>query len=118
MQFGGCVSDSSSLVGFEEPDPQARLRAAEQAGARQDLSAIPSLIRMLDSDDAAERFYAIGSLKSLSGGETFGYQHFAERAQRHEAIGRWVEWWSNNERNPNALRQTPVPATTRGSTNG
>lgn len=99
VAFAGCMSDPSNNVGFNEPDPQARVRAAMQASESHDPAAIPQLISMLDSDDAAERFFAIRALQDFSGGEAFGYRHYDDRADRRAAIDRWKVWESN--RTPN-----------------
>lgn len=86
------MADPSGNVGFEEPDPQARLRAVQAAAEANDRTAVRSLIEMLDSDDPAERFFAIGTLSKLAGGETFGYRHYQGRSERRGSITRWVEW--------------------------
>lgn len=96
----GCLSDPSANVGFDEPDPQARLRAVRVAAEADDQAAIKSLIEMLDSDDPAERFFAIGTLTDLAGGETFGYRHWEDRSERRDAITRWVEWESRRATPP------------------
>lgn len=95
----GCLSDPSGNVGFDEPDPQARLRAVRAAAEADDAGAIKSLIEMLDSDDPAERFFAIGTLADLADGERFGYRHWEDRSERRGAIARWVEWETNRSAN-------------------
>ena len=94
-----CMADPSSNVGFNEPDPQARIRAATKAGAERDRSAIPELIGMLDSDDPAERFVAIHTLQSFNDGDSLGYRHSDERADRTAAIDRWEEWSKSSSPN-------------------
>lgn len=100
----GCLSDPSSNVGFDEPDPQARIRAARLAAEGDDRAAIPELIRMLGSDDPAERLTAIGSLEHLTG-QTLGYRHYDLEPIRAEAIDRWVDWLAGQH-----ASEEPVPS--------
>lgn len=93
---GGCLSDPSANVGFNEPDPHARIRAARLAAETDDRAAIPDMIQMLNSDDAAERMTAIGALERMTG-LTMGYRHFDPRPVRAEAIDRWTEWLREGE---------------------
>ena len=97
--LSSCMADPSSNVGFNEPDPQARIRAASKADAERDRSAIPELITMLDSDDPAERFVAIHTLENFNEGDSLGYHHSDDRAERRAAIDRWKEW--SKPTNPN-----------------
>lgn len=76
--------------GFESGNPSARVYAAERAAETGDRTAIPHLIEMLDSDDPAERFVAIGALERLTG-HTLGYGYADPPAQRREAVKRWVD---------------------------
>jgi len=92
----GC-SDGTSAVGFGEPDPAARIRAIHRAAETDDRSAIPDLIRSLESDDAAERLLAIRTLERMTG-RTLGYDHAADRGQREVAVKRWAEWYAQNGR--------------------
>jgi hypothetical protein len=64
------------------------IKASVQA---QDFSAAAQLIKDLESDDAAVRFYAIGGLQRLTG-QDFGYRYYAEETERAEAIGKWKAW--------------------------
>ena len=106
--MSACLRDTSNLVGFDEPDPQARIRAAMRADETDDRSAAPRLVEMLDSDDPAERIAAIEALRDFTGGETFGYRHFDDRVDRRAAIDRWVEW----------ARQQGAPASGEPNTTG
>ncbi len=91
--MGGCA-DPESAVGFEEKDPAARLRAIRQAASTNDASAIPSLISLLQSDDAAERLLAIRALERMTG-ETRGYDHAAPLDERNAAVERWATWYAS-----------------------
>jgi hypothetical protein len=93
---GGCASPDKA-VGFDEPDPHARLRAVQRAAASGDRSSIPALINLLSSDDAAERMLAIRSLESMTG-QTLGYDHAAPPEARREAAGRWAAWYAQQQK--------------------
>ena len=82
--------------GFESPVPSERVKAATAAADRGDASAIPDLIRMLESDDPLVRMTSIRALERLTG-RTLGYEHSAPEPQRQEAIARWVAWYNERE---------------------
>lgn len=86
----GCA-DPSSVVGFEEYDSAARVRAIQQAGASKDRSAVPKLIARLESDDPAERLLAIRALERITG-ETHGFDHAGRTDERAAAVERWRSW--------------------------
>jgi len=87
---GGC-SGGERRADFRSVDPSERTAAAAAAAEAGDLSAVGDLVRMLDSSDAAARMVAIASLERLTG-ERLGYEATAPRAQRDEAVERWVEY--------------------------
>jgi hypothetical protein len=82
------------VVGFQENDPAARLRAIQKAAASGDRGAIPDLINELESDDPAERLLAIRALERITG-QTLGYDHAAGLTERQEGVRRWAEWYSH-----------------------
>lgn len=90
----GC---SSPARGFASSDPGARLDAAVDAAARNDASAIPDLIKLLDSDDPAARLVAINALQRLTG-TTNGYDHAGSEPDRRAAVDRWVAWQAEHTR--------------------
>ena len=51
----------------------------------------PQLIRDLDSDDPAVRFYAIEGLQRLTG-QTFDYHYYDDEIDRHPAMLKWRQW--------------------------
>ena len=76
-----------------------------------DLSAIPDLIGLLDSDDSLVRMVAIRSLERLTG-QTLGYDHAVPEWRRDEAVERWVAWASAQSeagasRSPDAAAAEP-----------
>lgn len=98
--LAGCA-DPGSVVGFDEADPAARLRAVRQAGReeqgdRKGAGSVRALVGMLDSDDPAERMLAIRALERRTG-QTLGYDHAAEELERRAAVERWVEWCREHE---------------------
>jgi hypothetical protein len=90
---------SISLAGCSTPekpsltsnDPSLSIPAMEQASHNHDKSAIPQLIKNLDSDDPAVRFYAITSLKEITG-KTFDYRYYDDETARLPALKRWQQW--------------------------
>ena len=89
---GGCFA--SSEQGICSPDPNERRQAMIQAAQHQDHKAIPDLITRLDSDDAGERFLAIGTLEKITG-QTLGYDYAGSPKDRSQAVDRWVAWWKS-----------------------
>src|SRR3954463_10094355 len=85
----GCFdADPHSL--FSRHAPQ-KIPAIKEAAEKHDESAIPELVRDLDSDDPAVRFYAIEGLKRLTG-QDFGYLYYMEAADRKESVMKWRQW--------------------------
>jgi hypothetical protein len=80
---------SATEADFDSANPAARLYAIEDAARRGDRTAIRDIIQQLDCDDPAVRLLAISTLQRLTG-ETYGYRHYDDPAQRREAIARWV----------------------------
>lgn len=86
LLLGGC--GSTIRPDFESPEPAARNAAIVDAAARNDRSAVPQLVRMLESDDPATRSLAISALERLTG-QTHGYEAWDTPLRREEAIARW-----------------------------
>lgn len=76
--------------GFNSPEPGVRIDAIVEAARRGDPAAVPSLVRMLDSDDPATRLLAIRALERITG-TTYGYDHSAPETERREAVRRWQD---------------------------
>jgi hypothetical protein len=85
---GGCAHAPRSV---SDPDPADKIPAIEIAVKRNDKSVIPQLVKDLDNDDPAIRFYAIDGLHSLAG-EDFGYRFFDEAEARKPAVEKWNQW--------------------------
>jgi hypothetical protein len=75
----------------DNPDPSGKIPAIKDAVEANDLAAARQLIRDLESDDPAVRFYAIQGLQRLTG-ETFGYRYFDDGRDREAALEKWQAW--------------------------
>ncbi len=76
---------------IHDEDPLNKIPGMKMAAREKDRSAIPQLVADLDSDDPAVRFYAIESLKRITG-QTFDYEFFADEIRRKPALDRWRKW--------------------------
>jgi hypothetical protein len=88
--LAGSTCACNSGVGptsIANPDASAKIPAIMEA----DAAAIPQLIRELENDDPAVRFYAFDKLKQLTG-QTFGYQYFVDEEKRAPAVQQWKAW--------------------------
>jgi HEAT repeat protein len=76
---------------FDSPEPAARNAAIVEAVRTEDRSAVPDLVRMLESDDPATRVLAIRALERLTG-RTLDYEATADELARAGAVRRWREY--------------------------
>ena len=86
--LGGCSGypGPRSLV---NDDPAIKIPEMRKAVDNHDRSAIPQLVKDLNSSDSAVRFYAINALQRLTG-ETYGYDWTVDDRQlRFPAVERW-----------------------------
>jgi hypothetical protein len=77
--------------GLTSRDPSGKIPAMKEAVRVHDLRATPQLVKALESDDAAVRFYAIEALYRLTG-ETFGYVYYQNEEGREPALKKWKDW--------------------------
>lgn len=91
---GGGYGEGVSLLGRSPPQ---RIPAIKSAVEEHDLanSAAP-LVKSLESDDPAERFYAIEALKRLTN-EDLGYIYYDDESARRPALGRWKDWLKDRQ---------------------
>ncbi len=89
IALGACRPTAEAS--FDSPEPAARNAAIVDAAAKEDRSAIPDLVRMLESDDPATRLLAIQTLTRLTGND-LGYDARDSRVARSEAVERWRAW--------------------------
>lgn len=73
--------------------------AVAKAAREDDRASIPNLILELESTDPAQRMLAIGALERLTG-QTHGFEYWAPRPVRDEAIARWKAWWQSQGQSP------------------
>src|ERR1700733_2174292 len=78
-------ANPDNAVGFHEQNPAARLRAIRQADVKDDPSANPALIGLLEPDDPAERLLSIRSLERIPP-QPLGYAPAAPVEERREAV--------------------------------
>lgn len=94
--LAGCTAPREPLR-IDSRNPQVKILAMKQAAERMDRTKLPLLIDQLDNDDAAVRFYAIESLRRITG-EQFGYNYYDPMVQRSAAIERWKQWLNQSDR--------------------
>jgi hypothetical protein len=105
--LGGCFGhDAPSL---KSPDPSLKIPAIKQAAQSHDEQAVPVLIKALDSDDPAIRFYAIEGLQRLTG-QTLDYRYYDDERQRRPALARWQQWLARRQRASGVSTQPAQPA--------
>lgn len=96
-----CAGGCSLFGGGREPislksrDPASKIPAIKKAVNARDSHTAQDLIKSLESDDPAVRFYAIRGLQDLTG-ETFGYVWYAEEQNRRDALDKWRHWLDHN----------------------
>lgn len=77
-------------------DPAVKIPSMKTAVAKRDRSALPQLVKDLDSDDSAVRFYAIESLRRMTG-QSFAYDWTEDdRHARRAAIEPWQRYVEAN----------------------
>jgi hypothetical protein len=116
--LGGCFGGGREAPDIRSADPSLKIPAIKSAVQRQDMSVIGALIKDLESDDPAVRFYAIQGLQRLTG-ETFGYEYYAEADARRPALQQWQQWFDRSEESvahggepePMRARTNPPPST-------
>jgi len=89
LAAGACFPRETVSIGAS--DPMNSIPAIQAAARDKNYKAIPALVRQLDNDDPAIRFYVIGALHELTG-QTFEYRYYDEAQQRKPAVDRWRQW--------------------------
>ncbi len=88
---GGCFSAPRGTPDVTSVDPSLKIQGIAKAVDQKDRSKAQQMVKDLDNDDAAVRFYAIEGLERLTG-ETFGYRYYDDEDQRKPAVKRWQDW--------------------------
>ena len=91
----GCGGHGPRTVA--NPDLTAKIPAIEYAARVHDRSAIPQLVKDLENDDPAVRFYAIRGLRALTG-RTLGYRYYDSEDDRHAEVLRWKQWLAEQKK--------------------
>lgn len=91
---GGCFAPEKPSITSD--DPSLKIPAIRQSALAHNRSAVHQLVKDLDSDDPAVRFYAINGLKEITG-NTFGYRYYDEEAERKPAVDLWKQWLKQQE---------------------
>ena len=76
---GGFLAAGCAHVDIKDPDPALKIPGIKRAASEKDLSQRQELVKDLESDDAAVRFYAINALERLTG-VTGGYEYYGDEA--------------------------------------
>ena len=88
----GCGPPPADLYArLQHEDPSVRNRAIAIAGRTRDQGAVPYLVDRLTDSQKDVRFFAILSLKRITG-ETMDYRYYDPPEKRKEAVRRWREW--------------------------
>jgi len=77
-----------TIPSFRSDNPAARNAAIVNAAEARDTTALPDLVRMLESEEPSTRLLAFEALRRLTG-ETLGYDCAADEPERRAAVLRW-----------------------------
>src|SRR5262249_14750676 len=78
---------------MKSDDAELRRGAVLAAAMKDDQAHVPDLIGRLSDDEELVVRAARAGLKSLSGGQDFGPQPGASKAEREAAAKAWKQWW-------------------------
>ena len=92
-------------------DPQIRLQAVLKVTEAGDPTTVPDLLRRLDDDDDAVRYYAHIGVKKLTH-QDFGFLPYAARAERAKAAMRWWSWYERHGAASTAASTAPAGSAT------
>ena len=86
----GC-GGPATVKHLSNPDPLGKVPAIKRAARTNDQRSVRQLVKDLEDEDPAIRFYASRALKRLTG-ETFGYDYYDDEEQRQPAVKAWQAW--------------------------
>jgi len=84
------------LKDLDNPDSAVRVMAIKWAGENKLSMAVPQLVDLLQHEDKSVRFYAIGSLKRITGTDN-GFDYKTDPEKRAAAVQRWREFIKSNK---------------------
>lgn len=102
LLLAGCGSGFGPKS-VDSDDPSAKIPAIKQAADDKDMSHVAQMVKDLDSDDPAVRFYSIVALEKLTG-DNFGYVYYQDEAERAPAVKRWNQWLASRGEAPTTTR--------------
>ena len=73
-----------------------KILAAQAAVEKNQMHAVPQLVKLLNDEDLSVRFYAIKALVNLVG-EDHGYDYKADWGKRADAIKKWNDYLVENK---------------------
>jgi len=103
LTLGGCFAPNKPSLTSD--DPSLKIPAIRQSALAHDEGAIKQLVKDLDSDDPAVRFYAIHGLSEITG-NTFDYRYYDDEIERKPALKRWQEWLMQRGTKPAATERS------------
>jgi len=95
----GCsnrLARNIELEDLQSSDPTVRVMAIKWTGENKVLQAVPQLVVLLQNEDKAVRFYAIQSLRRITGTDN-GFDYKANPKNRAVAVQRWREFVKSNK---------------------
>src|SRR2546421_5345086 len=87
LPLSGCSEPTGSRT-VTSRELSVKIPAIKRAVQEKDMTATVQLVRDLDSDDPAERLYAIQGLQRLTG-QDFGYRYYDDKESRRPAVSKW-----------------------------
>lgn len=110
--LGACTAPRPDYV-VTDPDPGVKIPAIKQSVARHadDAATVRQLVKDLDSDDPAVRFYAIEGLRRLTG-QDFKYVYYEDADERKPAVEQWKAWLHEREGGSGQQSAPEQPAVT------
>src|SRR4051812_40166511 len=86
----GC-SEPRGPISVKSDDPTLKIPAIKEDVRKRDTRDVAQMVKDLNDDDPAVRFYAIQGLHRLTG-ETLVYHYYDEEENRRPSIQRWQHW--------------------------
>lgn len=93
LLLAGCTGGYRAKKWLDS-DSSVMIQDMTEAAAKGDKSHVDRMVEALEADDPAVRFYAIQSLRKLTG-QDLGYVYYKEPAERQPAVARWKRWLSD-----------------------
>lgn len=88
--LAGC-SEPRGPLSVKSEDPTLKIPAIKVDVSKRSTKDIPQMVKDLDNDDPAVRFYSIEGLRRLTG-HNLGYHYYDDEDERRPAVKRWKEW--------------------------